>query len=88
MASVNRFLCKKKLVIPAFIISSVIWNISSTLSAFLFQKFFMVASFRDLTLFQYHDCIGVSDRRESVGNDKYRSALHDSITATRANAHL
>ena len=39
----------------------------------------MVASFHDLTLFQYHDCIGVSDRRESVGNDKYRSALHDSI---------
>lgn len=58
------------------------------ISAFLFQKFFMVASFHDLTLFQYHDCIGVSDRRESVGNGKYRSALHDSITATRANAHL
>ena len=41
----------------------------------------MVSALNDTSLFKDDDAVTVADRREAVGNDKRRSALHQAVHA-------
>ena len=44
-----------------------------------FHQLVMAAAFNDASVVKYHNYIGVLDGGKSVGNDKYRTSLHQLI---------
>ena len=60
-------------------------GVQLVISALLSDKFVMTASLDDASLFQDHNTVTVFNSRESVGDDKGGSALHQLIHAVLYN---
>ena len=62
---------------PLFQIKST--GVQLVIGALFGNQFFMAAAFNDASVVKYHNYIGVLDGGKSVGNDKYRTSLHQLI---------
>ena len=54
-------------------------GVELVVGALFLEQLFVAAAFNDASVVKYHNYIGVLDGGKSVGNDKYRTSLHQLI---------